>query len=168
MPLDTLHRLFHHCLIRGTSFAESGVRVYVNPQSEEKVHFFVLDDQANPDCTLRQDLEMSGRICDILVSYARQGKNKTILCLVELKGKNLERAAEQVVNTCRYLWSYLEKQLEHSAFRKIEWTAYLCRHKKSRAPSKRTDRAKKTLRDFGRFSKCDITRNSDLGRFLRN
>ena len=168
MPLDTLRQLLRNCLIHGTSFTESGVRVYVNPQSGEKVRFYVLDEQSNPDCTLRQDLEMSGRICDILVSYTRQGKSRAILCLVELKGRNLERAAEQIVNTCRYLWSYLEQQLEVEAFRKIEWKACLCRHKKSRAPSKTAERAKMRLRDFGKFSMYDVTRNPDMGRFLRN
>jgi hypothetical protein len=163
MALNVVHRLLRNCLIPGTSFKESGVQVHVNPKRDESVCFFHIDDQSNPDCTLRQDLGITGAICDLIVSYARQSKE--VLCLVESKGKDLEHAAEQVINTCQHLWRYLEQVLEAKSFQRIEWRAYIRQH--GSAPTLRMRRAKARLEAFSKFSKCAVSRNPDLGRFLQ-
>jgi hypothetical protein len=110
---DTL--LFTGCLLPGkTCFSEQGKSVSVIPQSGETVLFFSID---NPNCELRQliGLDRAGEaICDLLVFYAI-GDKRTI-CFVELKGKDLEKAVEQVVNTHNKLKSKLKQKFASKAF----------------------------------------------------
>ena len=160
MFFKALLKRLDSCLIPKTSFSEAGGRVSVQPKSEETIHFFVIDDDINPDCTLRQDLGIVGAICDLLVSYAKE--NKKLLCLVELKGKNLRRAVEQVANT----YKYLRKSLSQPQLQQIKWKAYIHQHGSS--PSK-TDRdwiKNRLERGFGKNNYC-VSRASDLGNFLR-
>jgi hypothetical protein len=54
-PFEIL--LLSPCLLPGeTSFKESKASVKVEPQADETILFFHIDDQSNPGCKLRQFL----------------------------------------------------------------------------------------------------------------
>jgi hypothetical protein len=163
MALDVVYQLLDTCKLHGTSFKESGSTVRVTPEHAEQVRFFHIDDQSNPNCTLRRNLKIIGAICDLIVTYIRETRES--LCLVESKGKNLEHAVEQIINTWRYLSQYLAQVLEAESFRQLEWMAYIYQH--GSAPSQKTKKAHAELKASGQFSHFAISRNPDLGQFLR-
>lgn len=122
MPFNTL---LLTCLKSGKSFSEGRARVRVSRPKEyaskETVLFFSVDDQSNPRSTLRDDLEMEGALCDLVVFYAPDSGDKKVLCLVELKGKDIKHAVEQVTNTCRSLKNNFNK----THIQQITWKAYI-------------------------------------------
>lgn len=159
MSLDSIRRA---CLISGTSYSEAGIRVRIEPMEGEKVLFFVIDEQSNPDCTLRQELGMVGRICDLAVYYARI--ESSTLCLVELKGSHLEHAISQVINTYEHLKRFLEGAPSQLNLQGMQWKACI-RYRKS-APKLQKPHHHLLAKTFGpggyRFS-----HHEDLGQFLR-
>ena len=163
MPFNTL---LLTCLIPGASVSEHGGRVSVKPQSGEIVLFFVVDDQTNRDSTLRQDLGIVGAICDCVVYYIKG--DKKVLCLVELKGSNVDHAVEQIMNTFQYLKQSLEactlRRECRSCFLQIDWRAYVYVHG---SVPRNTKQASRFLTEAFRKTKFAITRERDLGSFLR-
>jgi hypothetical protein len=97
------------CLLPGqTSFKESKASVKVEPQADETILFFHIDEQSNPGCKLRQFLwgtEKGQKMCDLIVFYAKksekESKSERVICFVELKDNigDLGHATEQVINT---------------------------------------------------------------------
>lgn len=164
MPFNTL---LLTSLIHGTSFSEGRCQVRLCLEPGETVLFFVVDDQSNPDCTLRQDFGVTGSICDLVVFYVR-GHNK-VICLVELKGSDIERAIEQVTSTRRFLQESLRQLAKCKEFRshlrQIEWKAYIHPHGSVPRDTKRL--CKPLQQDFGKGN-FDISRKEDLGEFLRS
>ncbi len=98
MPFNTL---LLTCLIHGTRFGEQGATVSIKPKSGETILFFSVDDQSNEGCGLRK-MGMQGALCDLVIFFDNAGEKKT-LCMVELKGSDLKRAIEQVINTRDFL-----------------------------------------------------------------
>ena len=74
------------CLLHGTSYKEKGIAISVRPEKDEKWQFYLIDDQSNTKCTLRQDLKIHGSLCDLLVSYIPTNALQPVVCLIELKG----------------------------------------------------------------------------------
>jgi len=169
MPFNTL---LLTCLKHGTSFHESGCGVRLQKQSRETVLFFVVDDQANPNSTLRDDLEMEEEsICDLIVFYAQE--DKKVLCLVEAKkGVDLTKAQRQVTNTYRCLRQFLRQSLRdpcRSHFQCIDWRAYIYLHGGAPNDKKELEAAKRALKQiFESEDKFLIRSNPDLGPFLRS
>ncbi len=156
MPFNTL---LLTCLSAGTSFTEAGVQVGIRPEPGETILFFSIDDQSNVTCQFRKNLKIKGPLCDLLILYSR--RDKTTLCLVELKGKNLKHAVEQLSNTFHALRSKLRKPLADQ----IVWKA--CIRQQGHSP-KETKHLRKTLEQtFSAKSNVLITRNRDIGQFLR-
>lgn len=165
-----LEKLYHACLIPATSYRDrsTGVRVSVKPKKGETIMFFPIDSPPNPNCTLRKDLGMKN-VCDLVVFYAKG--NKQIICLVELKGGNVTHAAKQLISVYQRLQPFLKRSLQSSTFcsskPSIEWRAYICQAQKSSSHSMRRRKARMTLEKSRKFSRCEISRNPDLGQFLR-
>jgi hypothetical protein len=107
------------CLIPRTTFTDNGITVNVRPQKGESVKFFVIDEKSNPKSTLRKALGMHGRICDLVVYYLKEGNRGDALCFVELKGKKIDDALEQILET----FEALEGCSESSGHTK--WKAYI-------------------------------------------
>ncbi|HFD38750.1 MAG TPA: hypothetical protein ENJ31_02700 [Anaerolineae bacterium] len=158
MPFNTL---LLTCLIPGTSFTEQGATVRMEPRSGETLLFFAIDDQSNPGCGLRQAINLyDGAICDLAVFYVPSDRDRNILCLVELKGSELDRAAEQIRNTYRALSSRLRPHAQQ-----VEWKAYILEH--GSAPKLKRRRARETLQQILGKKAFAIKRDRDLGAFLR-
>ena len=157
MPFNTL---LLTCLHPGTSFGEVHNRVSVQQKSDEPILFFVTDDQSNSVSTLRSDLKMGGAVCDLVIFYA-QGNKKT-LCLVELKGSDLEQAVEQIINT----YQHLKRTLKQPHRRLIGWKAYI---QISGSIPKELKELQKSLHNiFGKHNYAIARDDREFANFIRN
>ncbi len=161
MPFDYL--LLSGCLLAGkTSHKEDGVEVSLQPASGETVLFFHIDEKSNPNCKFRQllGLDREGmKICDLIVFYAKD--NERIICFVELKGKDINTAKEQVINTYTYFKNFLKK-----AAPSLTFTPKTYIRSNVSAPQEIEEYKKELKTNFGEAN-YDISKNSDLGDFLR-
>ncbi|MDQ1254286.1 MAG: hypothetical protein QG646_3517 [Euryarchaeota archaeon] len=158
-----LLKILEPCTITRTTFTENGTTVNVHAQPEESVRFYVIDEASNPRSTLRENLKINEGICDLVVYYTRTLKvtnGKEIFCLVELKGKKIKDAVDQITDTFKVLKSHSSK--------KIKWKAYILINLASHI--KVGDAEKRKLRqNFGRhgWRITKINDRDDLGDFLR-
>jgi hypothetical protein len=164
MPFNTF---ILTCLSEKTSFAEKGGRVSVIPKPGEIVLFFVIDERTNKNSTARQDLPISGKICDLIVYYAKDCEK--VICLVESKGSSVKDAIEQVINTRDHLQKSLNNSTTgkacHCQCNTIKWKTYISLHGSS---PKITKDYHKELESFGKGNYM-VKRGGDLlGPLLRN
>ncbi|MEH2093250.1 hypothetical protein [Nostoc sp.] len=161
MPFNTL--LLSCCLLPGkTSYKENGVEVSLQPASGETVLFFMIDNQSNPNCKLRQLLGLNQegmKICDLIVFYAKESKR--IICFVELKGGDVKTAQGQVITTYTYFKKLLKKSEPSLNFIA---KAYI---KSNGSAPQEIDKYKQELKQTFGEGNYDISKNSDLGDFLR-
>jgi hypothetical protein len=159
-PFEIL--LLSPCLLPGqTSFKESKASVKVEPQADETILFFHIDDQSNPACKLRKFLwgtQRGQRICDLIVFYAKESER--IICFVELKDNigDLGHATDQVINTYKSLKLHLKLSYTPKAFI-YAFTGSL--------PHEHQEYQKKLYKVFGENNFEWGDRNNDLGNFLR-
>ncbi|MFN5240496.1 MAG: hypothetical protein ACK5WC_06860 [Aphanizomenon sp.] len=160
MPFD--HLLLSGCLVPDkTSHTEDGVEVSLKRESGETVLFFHIDDQSNPNCKLRQilGLDQEGMpMCDLIVFYARE--TERIICFVELKGGDLDKAKKQVINT----YEKFNKLVQKSQSTFTPKTYIVFNGGSSHNDIKGFQEELKNKFGEGNY---DISRNSDLGNFLR-
>jgi hypothetical protein len=161
MPFD--HLLLSGCLVPDkTSHTEDGVEVSLKRESGETVLFFHIDDQSNPNCKLRQilGLDQEGMpMCDLIVFYARE--TERIICFVELKGGDLDKAKKQVINT----YEKFNKLVQKSQSTFTPKTYIVFNGGSSHNDIKGFQEELKNKFGEGNY---DISKNSDLGAFLRN
>jgi hypothetical protein len=165
MPYDaeeicSIDMIERTCFKTGTSCSDSGVTVRIQPTRSEEVQVFHIDDSSNPPCRLRTDLPIIGPICDCVFSYAKTRATSRILCLVELKGSNIEEAVDQILNTYEHVHSRLCR--EHQ--QRITFKAYIRLHGAS--PRDNRNQQERLDRKFRRGNAL-IRRNPDIGDFLR-
>jgi hypothetical protein len=130
MPFNTL---LLHGFIHGTSAGDRAVRVIAHEQKSEKILVFRLDTE---DRSIRTALGFprNSGMCDFLFILSKEisGKNGTkeyqrTFCLVELKGKGIDHATEQIIDTYKHLSNMLKQDRSCSDFAKhIIWKAYIC------------------------------------------
>ena len=158
------HLLLSCCLLPGkTSHKEDGVNVSLQPASGETVLFFHIDEKSNPNCKFRKllGLDREGmKICDLIVFYAKD--NEKIICFVELKGGDIKTAKEQVINTYIHFKKVLKKTDPSLRFTPKTYI------KSNVSGPQETGKYQEELNtEFGEGN-CRISKNSDLGAFLRN
>src|SRR5437868_1197511 len=90
------------CLQTGTSFSEQGKSVSIMRRNNEIVLMFATDSQ------LVRDVLGVARVCDAVFVYM-QYLSRPILIFVELKGKNIKDAADQINSTIRGARSLLNR-----------------------------------------------------------
>jgi hypothetical protein len=158
------------CLTNGTSYTEAGNSVRLSPASRETVLFFGVDDQSDDTRSLRPDFGISGPICDLIVFYRNERENRTVVCLIELKGSELEYAANQIVNTYRHVAGALNQYAHRRSdeyqrqYECVEWKAYIKVHRGSHTQH---GTAQDCLQKVFGKDNYDIRRNPDIGQFLR-
>ncbi|MDD1424727.1 hypothetical protein MEO94_09615 [Dolichospermum sp. ST_sed9] len=162
MPFNTL--LLSCCLLPGkTSLKENGVEVSLQPSSGETILFFHIDEKSNPNCKFRKllGLDREGmKICDLIVFYAQD--NEKIICFVELKGGDIKTAKDQVINTYTYFKKLLKKTDPL-----LKFTAKTYIKSNVSGPQEMGKYQEELKAEFGEGN-CRISKNSDLGTFLRN
>jgi hypothetical protein len=112
-------------------------------------------------CTLRQDLNIQGPLCDMIVLCNLPRIQSPIICLVELKGRDYAKAVEQVINTHIALRPHFQREHQFSA----QWRVFIHRH--GSAPKQRERKLKgRLVHVFGKDNVQVVSRNT-LGAFLR-
>ena len=153
MIYNKLIELLPKCGLNETHYGQNGVTVAIEPKSNERVIFFVIDGKCS---TFRDDFKLSGNICDLLIYYKVVGKNECILCLIELKGENTKKAFEQIKNTRDSIKSMINPRSCNTVILK----GYICIHKKS-AP------IQSKFKTEGIFNDFQLSKDGDIGTFLR-
>ncbi len=151
------------CLCRGTSYNESGKRIRIEPETNERAAFFEIDENSNEYSAFRRDFSVNGPVCDLIVFYTpHDSKDCTkILCFVELKGIDVKHASDQIVAT----YHAIRDKIPQIYRNEIKWKGYILTH--GGAP-KNTKKYKAELNAlFGRGN-GDISTTEDIGRFLRS
>ncbi len=163
----TLEIFLKSCRINKTSWQEKGKYVNIRPQDGEIIQFFLIDTENNQNCKIRQLLNHNGEICDLIVSYQKNNSRNKIVCLVELKGTRVDKAANQILSIYKILKECLNRnRIENCS--QILWRAYILRAGSS--PIKHTEAQRLLLTEFdsnefkiSRKNNCD-----DLGKFIRD
>ena len=163
-------------LKRETKLSDHGHTVFIRPKQDEHILFFDIDNDTSALRAALQERMRQINICDGLIFY--QSGSKQILCLVELKGSDIEHAVHQILNTYNFLQELLKESLQstkvgRSLLSQVTWYAYICQRKRSSAPSMKSNKHKiqkyqhiyKLLENT--FTKYKIQKNSDIGTFLR-
>ena len=107
------------CFVRGTSVTESGLTVSTDRLPGEIILFFKTDSPEG-----RQSLGITGenlKACDCLVLYAKENNRAEIACFIELKGKKLEIAVKQAINTFRHAKMLIEREVDREQHQYITW-----------------------------------------------
>jgi hypothetical protein len=161
MPFNTL--ILSCLLSRDTSFSEKGARVSVTPLSGETILFFVIDENSNERSNFRNDLDINGKVCDLLVLFAKRDCENKILCFVELKsGDDFKKGTNQIIDTYNSLKAHFSR--EH--LQKIKFKGYVF----ARTMGSPQDTKKWRAKLQGAFGKKNgwIDEKEDIGYFLRN
>ena len=162
MPFNTL---LLQGLMHGTSVEENGVHVIAHEQKGEKVLVFRLDTR---DKSTAKALQLSGGICDYLFLLSKEtltaNSAKTYqrtLCLVELKGEDIEHATKQIINTYKHLNTILKNDSSCFTFLKnITWKAYICSNRRAPIVTNRTC-IDSLLKTFGQKKHFDLSHDGD-------
>lgn len=159
MPFNTL---LLHGFIHDTSVEEKNVRVVAHQKDDEKILVFHLDTR---DRLIRDTLKVPDGtgLCDYLFFYskldAKTKKYARTLCLVELKGEDIQHATDQIIDTYKHLYRTLKSDSCCPPLQNIFWKAYICYNANSPIKQKRPFEDK--LHNTKYFKNIDIT--SDKG-----
>lgn len=163
MSLVQLLAAFDHCRLHGTSHKQSGVRVSIRPHASEEIVFFCVDPNQNPDCKLRAILELDNElICDLVVLY--RNSVEVIICLIELKGRHIDHAIEQINSTYNAILRVFNGDLH----REVKWRAYIKQNISAPNLVKKPSLKQKIKIAHTTYNRFLIGRNEDLSVILRN
>lgn len=153
------------CFVSGTSVTESGLTVSTDRLSGEIILFFKTDSPEG-----RLSLGITGenlKACDCLVLYAKENNRAEIACFLELKGKKLEVAVKQVINTFRHAKMLVEREVEREQQNYITWKVCICMHGQApRNDQRSVDQLIKEFKSHVRI-KHGVKHYKELGSFLR-
>lgn len=151
------------CLCRGTAYGESGKKIRIEPDANERVIFFEIDENSNEYSSFRRDFNVDGPICDLIIFYTPHDSRDCtkVLCFAELKGINVKHAVNQVMAT----YQAIKDEIPQDYRSEIKWKGYILT--RGSAP-KDTKRLKAELISrFGRGN-GDISTTEEIGHFLRS
>lgn len=166
--------LFDYLLLSGCllpnrySYSENGVKIELQPQSGELILLFHIDDQSNRDCKFRRVLELDNqgmKMCDLIVFYAKDSTRN--ICFIELKGRDIETAIQQINNTYKYFHAKLNQSNACNLVPEVNTKA--CIVSRACVPIKPLDSYtsyKELKYNFGKEN-IYISKSSSLDRFLR-
>jgi hypothetical protein len=162
--MTAIHSFLEPCLHTGNSFKDQGTgcRISIQPRTNETVVLFVIDDESNATCRLRERLGMSSSdaVCDCIVAYDLRGNPDRVLCLVELKSSQITHAVDQIVST----YNHFKTHFAPIDFDQVHWKAYIYIRGGSPRDIKRLVAPLERHFKQGTFA---IRRDSDIGNFLR-
>jgi hypothetical protein len=157
MPFNTL---LTRCLMPKNSFTENKVRVSVKSGQDERVLFFRTDE--GPESPFRRDMGHDGKLCDLVVFFARGSRN--VLCLVELKRGDLGDAIEQILTTRDvFVERFKSDPYKRAIQNDLHYKCYIRCHGSS--PQEKSKKVKLD-RIFGK-GKWMVSEKDDMGEFLR-
>ena len=131
-PMLTLvTSVLQSCRVQGTSFRQSGITVSTRPLAGETIIFFLID--CDEGRTSLKMTESGVKICDYIIYYTNDGEDGEIVCLLEVKGKNLKIAANQVLITHEHVAALSREKIHINYHQNIKWRVCICL--RSHAPS---------------------------------
>jgi hypothetical protein len=119
-----LKPLLQSCLIPGTKVHENGLTVSIEPKKDEKIYFFHTDCDEGNRCLGMNKLEKE-ECNDYLVFYTKEKGVNEVFCFLELKGKDIQKAKQQVINTHKCIKSLLKDKISQQQQNPI-WSVYIC------------------------------------------
>jgi len=139
----------------------------------ERIVFLEIDDGSNPESCIRQYCNIEGPnepLCDILIFYNVSTKkdgeiiHNKILCLVEIKGKDIKHSVEQIVNTYKAINSkFIDRSSDYYPFK---WACHVLSKRIGSAP-KNIKKYKMELIKSLHTRNCDISDKEDITPFIR-
>lgn len=133
-------------------------KLYVRAEAGEIALCFQIDDRERK-MSLILDFDEDAKRCDGLVFYAKDGEDDKVICLVEMKSKNIDDVAEQIKATK----SHIESMLRHECalhydklLKRIKWKACFYCYGSS------DDRKRKIIKDD--LIKSGFNEIADFGR----
>ena len=120
-----LKPLLQDCLIEGTKAHESGLTVSVEREKDEEIYFFHVDCHEGNRC-LGMNIVEQEKCNDYLVFYTRDKSVNEVFCFLELKGKDIQRAKQQVINTHEYIKALLKDRMSQAQMQNLIWSVYIC------------------------------------------
>lgn len=162
-----LKEAFRSCIQTDTHATESGLTVSVAKRKNEIILFVKTDNDH-----ARKHLEMpenDKKSCDRLILYAQNDNKKNeLLCLLELKGKKLEHAVNQIINTHKYFLILIEKSIERHQRAFLIVCACICMHNSPSSLREEALLSKKLKHGMANIKiKHGIQEKYDIGDFLR-
>ncbi len=157
------------CLYHKTSYDESGTRIRVKREADERIAFFDIDENSNEYSTFRRDFGVEGPICDLIIFYSpHDSKDCTkVLCFAELKGTDVRRALDQIRST----YQAVKDKVPPNYRDEIRWKGYILMRGSAPRDIKRYKAELNALferRNSEDINSGDITTTEDVGRFLRS
>ncbi len=152
------------CLYHKTSYSESGTRIRVEREADERIAFFDIDEKSNRYSTFRRDFGVEGPMCDLIIFYSPHDSRDCtkVLCFAELKGTDVKHALEQI----RLTYRAVRDRVPPNYRGELRWKGYILM--RGSAP-RNIKRYKAELNDlFERRNSGDISTTEDVGRFLRS
>ena len=157
-----LSTLLEECLVSGTSARDAGVTVSMDKLAGEKVFFYKIDGREG-----REKLKMIGegiKICDHLVVYGKENERKEVVCYIEIKGKNVALAKEQILETHKHVKPLAKEEIAKESYQQLVWKVCICLH--GSAPQRNQRLEDELIKTFGKEN-IRIKRDVMLGDFLR-
>ncbi len=149
MPMKPLHAFLvanlQGCRKSGTSASERGLRVSTERLTGETIIFFHTDSDEGRECLRITSID--NKVCDYFIYYSMDGRRSEIVCLLELKGTNLEDAEKQVRETHEHL-KLLFNALMYNDNQNLIWRVCICLH--NHAPNVNQRIRDRLKRDYGR------------------
>jgi hypothetical protein len=122
-----------------------------DPYAGEVILCFQLDERSDKKKRVARSLGIAEKDqrCDGLIFYAQDGTEDKVICLVEMKGENIEQVANQIVATRNTIKQLLQAECDphcHTEFSHIRWKA--CFYYRG-TPASDVRSIEKQLRDAG-------------------
>jgi len=155
------------CHVEKTSIHENSITVSIQREHGEIIRFFLTDHDSARECFAMQ---LEGvKSCDYLLLYTREEsmQDKELFCFIELKGKALQKAVSQILDTHKYFTEFYRIFLENKHHpQPIKAAAIFL---KERVPSCKTLIEKERLEKFFDKEHIFMRRNDrDFAQFIRN
>src|SRR6266487_1695351 len=123
--LTVLKPLLENCLTSGTKAHEDGLTVSIEREKDEEIYFFRMDCVEGNSCLGMKKVEKE-KCCDYLVFFNKEKSINEVFCFLELKGKNVQKAKQQVINTYTHLSALLKENSGQNQTQVPLWSVYIC------------------------------------------
>jgi prolyl-tRNA synthetase len=143
-------------------------KLFVYPQDGEIALCFQIDDKEKHVPHIL-DLNNNNSRCDGLIFYAKDGEEKKVICLVEMKSTHVDKVAGQIEATKRFIEQMLRQECgSHSnkLLSRVTWKA--CFYSYGTSDSEKKKQIKDALKKCGFDDVADFEKSrDDVSAFLR-
>lgn len=158
------------CHIEKKSIHENSITVGIERGPGEIIHFFFTDSHFARECFAMQAEGI--KCCDYLLLYTREDSmhTKELLCFIELKGKAIDKAVDQISDTYKYVMQFSQQRIDRRQHTNVTKVAAI--FLRERVPSGRSRREKERLEKiFDKkhiYMRHTVGHNREFSQFIRN